>query len=316
MVILEGVDGSQFPLSAVGGTGDVWLNKGAKGLDMLPWDVQVEEYPALHGSYPRAVRGLSREILLPLTIYGETRPAMVAQKRRLVSALNPSLMATRSPKLIVAEADTEGTYEDQREIDVYYAGGLEGDEGTDNGLTWGRYGLVLRSTEPFFRARRDIVKTFSETPAGLKPFFPDDNVFLSDDGESGGFKLTSDPRWVDKVTIVNPGSVGAYPTWTIVGPISGPFNLVREATRYGPQQTLMIKTLSLGAGQSATIVTEPGKVKVTASAGATADWSTLAINPTFWTLDPGPNVVSIQGLPAGVRPSKLQGTFRPRYLGM
>lgn len=317
MVTLEGVDGSQFALSAKGGTGNIWLNKGATGLDMPEWDVQTAEYPVLDGEYPIAVRGLGREIFLPVTVWGNTRAQMVETKRRLIRALPPNRMFARMAKLIVAETDDSGNYEPQREIEVYYADGLQGDEGSDNGLSWGKFGLVLRAPDPFFRDRADTVVSFAKAPTDPRPFFPPEGEsFVSKDGVSGGFKLSSDPVFSPEMVIDNPGDVSVYPTWKIVGPLDGPFNLVREATDFSPQGVLVVNSMTLGQGEAVTIVTAPGKVKVTASNNSTAGWSSLATNPQFWALDPGPNQVSIQGLNPGQEPSFMSASFRVKYLGI
>jgi hypothetical protein len=315
-VALEGVDGSTTVLSGFDGTSNLFLTKGATGLDMLPWDVQVDEYPALDGEYVRAVRGKAREIFLPLIVYGKNRAEMISHKRRLLRALNPSRYSITLPKLIVADISSSGAYEAQREIEVYYASGMEGDEGNDNGLTWGKFGLVLRSQDPFFRDREDTVEQFF-TFGEVKNFFPAaPNSFLSVDGVTGGFQISSPPQPTSSITVFNRGDVGSYPTWTIVGPLSGDFNLVRAATDYNPEQVLQIKNFSLASGQSATIVTEPGKLRASGSVGSGISWANLGANPQFWTIDPGENRLSITDLPEGVFPQQLTVSFRPKYLGV
>jgi hypothetical protein len=317
MVAIEGANGEQFALSSDGGTGQIFLRRGPKGLDMIPWDVQVDEYPALDGEVIRAVRGQSREIFLPLTVWGTTRPQMVAAKRRLIKALNPARMSARMPKLVVSEFTDAGTYEDQREIEVYYAGGLDGDEGSDNGLTWNSFGLVLRSTSPFFSARTDTTSSFYVYPE-LNPFFPGGGTqpFVSADGLTGGMQLVGKPSFVTAITVSNPGDVSSYPTWQIEGPISAPFQLVRAQTDYSPAQSLDVVSLTLTAGQTWTLNTEPGKLRSVSGAGTSVGWSALATNPQFWALDPGPNDITINGLAPGVTPLALGFTFRAKYLGM
>lgn len=313
LVSLEGVNGEQFTFSSKDGDESIVLQKGAKGLDMPPWDVQVDDYPALDGSFPRASRATSREIFLPLLAYGTTRREMITAKRRLMKALDPSRILRSMPRLVVAEADDTGDYEALREIEVYYAGGMDGDEGSGNGLEWSNFGLILRSTDPFFRARQDTVRDFL-TFAATTPFFPEAPAKFLSDGVSGGFHLSSSPIFVNNIVVNNPGDVRVFPTWTIVGPVEGPFNLTRAATPYNDQQSLVVETLSLAAGETLTIVTQPGKLKVQASVGADAGWSALATNPDFWTLDPGDNTVSIDGLSSN--PTSVSLSFRPKYLGM
>jgi len=314
MVTLLGVDGSQHPLMAKGALGNIWLRKGAKGLDMPPFDVQVDEYPARDGEYPRAARGLAREIFLPLTIYGKTRPELVAAKRRLLRALPPTQMFGRMARLVVAEVKEDGEYEPQREIEVYYSGGLEGDEGSENGLMWAKFGLVLRSTDPFFRSLQDTVVDFL-TVEDQVPFYPPEGEpFVSPDGESGGFKVSPPPRFTNEVTVINEGDVAVKPTWHLVGPISEPFSLVRAATVFSPEQVLSINGLALDVGETATLVTTPGKVRLTTSAGSNVTWSALAPNPDFWYLDPGENQITVVGLSED--PGAISLSYRTKYLGM
>lgn len=313
-VALKGADGSTLTLSSGSDSGNLFLGKGAKGLDMPPWDVQVDEYPSLDGEFPRAVRSKAREIFLPITAWGNTRAEARSYIRAMLRALNPARFADKMVNLLVAEPTDDGGYEPQKQIEVYYSSGMEGDEGEENGLVWQKYGLVLRSTDPFFTALQDTVRQFLVFDT-VNPFFPAGN-FLSTDGLTGGFKLSSAPVPTTSIVVNNPGDVGAYPTWTILGPLSGDFSLVRNTTAYSPGAVLHIFGLSLGAGQTATIVTAPGKLRASGSVGAGISWTNLGANPQFWALDPGDNTVSIEGLPVGVFPTQLTLTFRPKYLGV
>lgn len=316
MVTLIGVDGSQFALQAMGSAGSIWLNEGAKGLDMPVYDVQTDEMPNIPGVVPRAARGAGREIFLPLTIWGDTRAEAVETKRRLRRSLAPTRMFGRMAKLVVAEANADGVYEPQREIEVYYDTGLEGAEGEENGRNYFRYGLVLQATYPYFRALDDVRVSFA-TYGEIRKFYPPEGEsFVSKDGLEGGFKLTSDPVFTDTVTVHNPGDEPVYPTWTFTGPLSGPFSLVRSATSFFPEQGLEIRNLDLDVGQTATLITEPGRVRLVPSAGSTAVWRNLAPNPQFWALDTGDNTVSVVGASGDLEPGAIQISFRPLYLGM
>ena len=316
MVTLTGVDGSQFALQSPGSTGDIWLNEGAKGLDMPLYDVQVDEFPNVAGSVPRSARGAGREIFLPLTIWGDTRAEAVATKRRLIRALPPTRMWKRMAKLVVAEAGADGVYEPYREIEVYYDSGLEGAEGEENGRNYYRFGLVLQAVDPYFRALEDVKAAFA-TYGDIEKFFPPEGEpFVSPDGLSGGFQLTPDPVYTDTITVHNPGDEPVYPTWRFLGPLEGPFNLVRGATAFSDEEALSITSLSLDEGETATLVTEPGKVSLSTSAGAQVVWSSLAVNPRFWALDPGDNTVSIVGLGGEAGADTFQLSFRPKYLSM
>jgi hypothetical protein len=315
-VALEGVDGSTWVLSSDSANSNLFLAKGATGLDMLPWDVQVDEYPALDGEYPRAVRGLAREVFLPVTIQGKTRPEMVAVKRPFLRSLSLARFPAMA-KLVVAEPLDGAGYEPEKEVAVYYEDGMKGDEGSENGLTWQKYGLVLRSAgSPFFTDRQDTIALF-QYDVTLNNFFPaPGEPFLSPDGVSGGFELTEDAPSTNTISVTNTGDVGVYPTWEIVGPLTGPVSLSRAATSLSPAATLEITSLTLQAGESATLVTGPGMSRFTPSVGAAVGWSDLADNPVFWTLDPGENVVSVDGPSAGQAASQFSLRFRPNYLGV
>ncbi|TDB90906.1 hypothetical protein E1264_03515 [Actinomadura sp. KC216] len=316
MVTLEGVDGSQIPLLAMGDLhGSIWLRKGAKGLDMPPWDVQADEYPARDGEFPRAQRALAREIFLPLTLVGDSRPELVATKRRLLEALPPSRMARRMARLVTAEYDEADTPEPQREIEVYYKSGLEGDEDQDvAGLRHLKYGLILRSTDPWFRAREDTRIDFLTFEEQVPFFPPEGEEFVSVDGLTGGFKVSPAPTFVSETSFFYPGSVSVKPTWHLQGPINEPFALVRAETNYSPEESLVIDGLQLEAGETATLVTTPGQVKLSTSAGVDITWSALGTNPRFWYIDPGVNTVSIDGLTT--EPGAASFTYRTKYLGM
>jgi hypothetical protein len=315
-VTLEGVNGEILPLEGVEQYGAIFLGAGAKGLDMPPWAIQTEEYPALDGEYPTAVRSAAREVFLPLTVYGRSRPEMIAAKRQLLRAVSPE--GLRSFKLVTAEPSAMSGYEAPREISLYYASGLEGDEGSDNGLVWGKYGLVARSSDPFFQDRQDSVETFFTFSTVADFFPPEGDPFLSADGLTGGFHLSAPPVVTNQITINNTGDVRVCPVWTIQGPMPAntPFNLVRDTTAFNVKQILKVVNLPLDEGETATIDTRPGRLLVSGSVGANVDWSCLDINPQFWTLDPGNNAVSIEQLPDGVEPTQLSVSFRIKHLGI
>lgn len=313
-VALQGVDGSLITLSSGGDEQGLFLARGATGLDMLPWDVQVDEFPALDGEFPRAVRGKAREIFLPLTAYGTTRQKARTKVRALLRALNPGRLSQRMAKLIVAEPLDDGSYETQREIEVYYSSGMEGDEGSSNGLSWQTYGLVLRSTDPFFQDRQDTQRAF-ELFGALSDFFPDEGLpFLSADGLSGGFRISEPPTPTDTITVHNPGDVPVYPTWSIPGPLFGDFSLHRQATEFSPEGVLTITGAALAEGQTMTLTTSPGQMRATGSVGAGFSWANLGANPQFWALDPGDNIVQLRDFYDGFAFQNVLISFRPKYI--
>ncbi len=165
-----GVDGSLFTLTDEAYSGPaILLRRGAKRLDAPTFDVKADEYPAIDGGFFRFARVGIREIFLPLTITGSTRARMMALKRRFISSLDPkrgmvtlqSMEYTNVGNLMVAETPRVPT--------CYYVTGMEGGEGSDGGIHWAKYGLVLRAPHPYFQHPSRTYESFM-TYGTMKPF--------------------------------------------------------------------------------------------------------------------------------------------------
>lgn len=320
-VVLVGVNGEEFILadntspSPGFTTPFVSLQKGATGLDAPEFAVQTDAYPNLAGEFVRGVRASAREVFLPLKGFATDRPSMVALKRALGVAVNPYEGLVR---LIAAEDVTAGvTREAERYLDCYYVSGLEGDEGESNGYDYFTRGLILRATNPLWQGIDEITVPFS-SGANFVPFFQGPSLPFLGDTPGEGFQLAGAGVGEDTITVDNVGDQPTYPTYTFVGPMQGPFQIVRTGLPGEPDRSLGFSDLFvLGDGENATLVTDPRALSVSSSSGgfSFAGLGTNGLLPDFWPLRPGENEVRIENADSSV-PVNTTMTYRPQYLGM
>lgn len=302
-------------------TSFIGVGAGAKGLDAPDFDVQTDAFPTLDGEFIRFARSTGREIMLPIIIYGNSRREMILKKRELLSALNPKIGTVQ---LVTAELDSAltsyddvPTFEDERQIELYYSHGFEGDEGRNSaGLNWTRFGLVLRATYPFFKGLEVLRFPFTGAAADPVSFFAQPPP--PGDGPWGErvFRLSQEIPFVDAITIDNPGDVEDYPTWTIVGPIAGPFDLVLLSSDGFSDQVLSItEELVLTEGQRVVITTAPGAQGVSSIYGY--GFEIFNSNPNFWALQPGLNSVEIRATGGqSLNPAYVEVSFSPTFMGL
>lgn len=308
--------------------------RGAKGLDAPEYDVQTDAYPVIDGEFIRHVRAQGREIFLPLVFYGDSRRDLILKKRAFLRAINPKVGTVR---LVTAEAllpatslADPGTYEDTREIELYYSHGFEGDEGDDNGLHWLKVGVVFRATYPFFQSSDELRFPFLGSVTPPVPFFAHPTTpYPGTPWVDRVFRLSEPAPFTQTITIDNTGDGDDYLTWLFAGPIRGPFELTRTATALGDQVDSLYITedFVLGAGQTAQIVTRPGSQGVISNLGL--NFSVFGTNPNFWALAPGINNIEIKvpafeldanGNPTAVprpaiAPAYVDVSYHPTFIG-
>lgn len=318
VIQLVGVDGATYTLTdADPEEAAILLRKGAKGLDAPEFDVKDDEYVAIDGGYVRSSRATMREVFLPITITARDRHEMMALKRRLIASCNPNrgLVELRStefsvPAGFVGEPTAADLVaEPTRSIRGYYAGGLEGGEGSENGITHNTYGLLLRCTDPYFSelARRKQSFLIVET---LVPFHNPEVSFLSPDGASpGGFRLSSDPVLNFSADLVNVGDKDAAPRWEIQGPATARFSLVaKDASGTVVRELRMDSAVALTKDEVLLIETARGRqdLRKRSLVDPTVDvsmWWAYDTSSPLWLLEPGVTSVEIVlDKPAGMSP--------------
>ncbi|GII83297.1 hypothetical protein Ssi03_12870 [Sphaerisporangium siamense] len=310
VVQVRGVDGALYTLTDEKSSGaTIMLRRGAKGLDAPSFDVKADEYPAIDGGFLRFARAGIREIFLPLTITGSTRAQMMALKRRFIASLNPKRGLVTLQTTEYAEVGGLLVAETPRVLTCFYASGMEGGEGSDDGVHWAKYGVVLRATNPYFQHPTRSFASFLTYPL-LRPFIdpPEGaNPFLSVDGDTPGkgLQLSSNAVWVDSLDLDNPGDVESQPRWEIRGPLNSRMSIVRkddegnivselrldQAVTISPTEVLVIETTKgsqfVRRYQAADTGSEFDP------AGGDSMWWALDAASTMWPIEPGVNHVSL-----------------------
>ncbi|GAA4186953.1 hypothetical protein GCM10022252_19690 [Streptosporangium oxazolinicum] len=353
VVQLLGVDGQLYTLTEETSTGAaIMLRRGAKGLDAPRWDVKADEYPAIDGGFVRSARAGIREIFLPLTIAGTTRPEMVALRRRFVNSLNPArgLVTLQTTEYqIPDDLGDAATLDDMiaeppRAISCFYAGGMEGGEGSEDGVHWARYGLILRCTSPYFFGLSRIRASF-QVYDQLRAFMgdaPAADPFVSVDGATpgAGLQLSTNPIWADEISLFNPGGIGTQPRWEIRGPFNSRLRLLllddegatlkelrfSDAFPVLTSEVLVIETVK--GSQSIRVYPEVSPSgNYSPTAGKSVYWA-FDTASSLWAIPPGTNRVALSiDKPTGMTPAQETAwraansprayvSYLPAYLGI
>lgn len=303
VVQLRGVDGSVYTLaddSASSAGAVIYLRKGAKGLDAPSYDVMADEYPAIDGGFVRFSRATMREIFLPVTITGESRYEMLALKRRFIASLNPKkgLVQLQTTEYTLLDGASTLTAEPTRAITCFYAGGMEGGEGDDNGVHWATYGLILRATSPYFQLMTRTSVT-STTP------------------ELGG-----------NIAVTNPGEEESQPRFEIRGPLASRFSLLLKDSAGVVVRTLRFNSaFAVASNQMLVIETAKGVQSIrrytsTVFGGpwdptlGDSMWWAFDTTSDLWAIPPGVSNVAMQADSVTGTTPDLNVSFLPSYLGI
>ncbi|MFE5092088.1 phage tail domain-containing protein [Streptomyces sp. NPDC056638] len=263
---------------------------------MPPFALSSDESPNLDGAIFRSARASSREIMLPVYLYGIDRQTVNNLKRKFFQALNPK----RGYCLI---SFTEGSGR-TRKIAAYYKGGMEGSEGEDNaGFTWAKYGLTFTAMDPWFYPDMDQSRKWS---FGVGSPFLSTTVSFIPLNIAAGVIGNAD----SEVKINNPGDIEAWPVWQLQGAIKS-FSLISPLGETIKASAPADGSDLVPAGRTLTIDTRPGKKTVKDNTGANY-WSKLAVNPQFWPIDPGETTAKLTVV-TGAGNAAVILTFSPRY---
>ncbi|MFI5802977.1 phage tail domain-containing protein [Streptomyces sp. NPDC051561] len=299
-VSITGASGAGEEIPLTGFTGRAWpsivMQAGATGLDMPPYAIFSDDSPSLDGSIYRSSRTTSREIMIPLYLYGVDRQTLNALKRKLFQALNPK-------RGFCVLKFTEGSGQARR-ISVYYKDGLDGAEGVDvSGFTWCKYALLLTAMDPWFYPSASE-STRWDFGTGL-PFLSTSRKFFPmqiSRGTMGG------PG--SEYLVSNPGDEDAWPVWELTGPIKS-FSLTSpkgEVLKAAPPDNGIDLVPD---GRVMEIDTRPGKKTVKDDQGMNY-WAALDANPSFWPIEPGDSKCSISVV-AGSGRASVRLAYTPRY---
>lgn len=266
------------------------LADGVSGLDVTPYDLTRDAYPR-GGSRLRHAQPADRTIIWPLHVYGDTHMEFIGRWRALGTAL-ASTLHDGPGWLEIARPDGR-----RRRIACIYEGGFEGRAQQGIGIISDTAIVSLYCEDPYFI---DPVPVTDQRSYGVGVDYLDPYPQVSSGQILGATVLT------------NPGSVEAWPTWTITGPAdlvtirnedTGEAFIIdpsADGIAHGP----------LLAGEQVVVTTDPPRVR-----GPLGETWTGALNwpgAVLWSLRRGVNNVSFQldGADAG---SRVQVSFNPRY---
>ena len=271
-------DGSQWPLTQPD-LGWFTVDQVA-GLGAAPVQHTTDPHPR-GGVRVRHTQPQQRYITWPLYIEGRTHSEFVERWRALARAftqtrrLGPGLLRITRP---------DGT---AREIAAWYEAGFAEQPG--QGWEYAIPVLTLLCEDPYWV---DTTPTVVERQFGTTTNYYDPYASIS----SG--------QILGETTVENRGDVEAWPVWTVHGPMAA-FTAVNHTT--GEAFTL---TGPLGQGQTATIVTDPPRVRGPAGENwvGRLDWP----DAVLWGLVPGTNEVEFTVADADDG-TRVELSFRQRW---
>lgn len=274
----------EITLSDPGGPWGVTTLPGATGFGMPEFTYYETASPSFDGSTVRGVRAESREINLPLVLWGANRAQCLENFHGVVGAMNP-----RNGPGTLTLTTPDGN---ARSIFAYYNGGLVGkDDDAEWGMTHMSAVIVLKCPSPYFLG--------TPTSQTLRTAYGDTFFPLLPVG------LVSS-QILGNSTLVNDGDAEAFPVYTIVGPVTNP-QIINSTT--GTQITL---NTSLTLGQEVTIDTREGAKTVLRSDGANL-YPYLATGSALGALDPGANDMTFN-MQGATTDTSVTVTFQKRYL--
>lgn len=250
-------------------------------------EVQVDEIPGRAGALLRDTRHGIHEFILPLSIAASSESDLRTLLRDLVDRMDP----TRG----MGKIRVTSPVGDQREINCVYAAGLEmAEKEGSSGPEYQECPVAFTAYDPYWYDPSPTALTFSVTSvAAFFPIFP--------------LRLTASQLVVDD-TVVNSGSVDAWPVWTITGPGSG--ITLRNLTT---GKFLTLDSVTLGVGESVSVDTRPGYRTVTRNDGTNL-YPNMTLLSSLWPLARGANAVRLEMSGADFAVSEMSVSYYQRYL--
>jgi hypothetical protein len=239
------------------------LNTDFTGFNIPPALVRIENSAGDGGVFRHAKRGV-RTVDLPITVLGTDR-ADVQTKMRRLGKLTQNV---NGPLTI------EARYSDGETLRLltYYTGGAEGQWGSSAGMVWARWTFSLQAPQPYWESAtiEQFTVTRGSTGRGLLPQFSKLRI--------------SSSQALGTVLINNTGDVPMFPTYRIIGPITG-LSISSNGSSFG-------FTDPIEAGESVYVNTETGEV--TDEAGQNV-YNLLEPAPKLFRIPVGESILQING---------------------
>lgn len=280
--------GVTWPLYQADGA-TYWALPGVKGLGAAPRTLTTDD-AVRGGTSLRNIQPGARTITLPIYIEGADHASFLATWRNLAIAFTQTrtrgvgqLMSTRP----------DGT---SRVIDAYYSDGWDSDP--DLGVREDIVAVTLYCPSPWWRDPDPITVTNSYS-AGNQSFL-------------SPYPSVSSSLTLGTTTINNPGSVEAWPNWTVNGPassITATHNSTGDTWTINPSAPTIAHGDLVG-GETVTLTTDPQSVTGPDGSSWTGalNWPTASL----WALQPGDNSITYTVAGSGVG-TTVTISFYPRH---
>lgn len=262
---------------------EVFVPKGTKGLGTAKTELVLDKLPFAPGSILRYIKTQPLEINLPLVIHKPNILEAMIAAEQVRNWFYTGNERNKTPAYLRVTRPQDNT---DRQIAVYYQGGLEGD--LDEGSpVYIPYVISLIAPLPYWTDVEPIELSY-------------DNTYLG-----------------DIITINNPGDFDGYPIITIGGPIT---NLVIANLTTGKQLSLTNNGgLTISASDFVSIDTRPAFIRnvlpITNQDG-TSLYSYLSNDSSveLW-LQPGANQIRVSGT-GGTSSTTISINYTPQYNGV
>ncbi|MCW5252209.1 phage tail family protein [Streptomyces sp. SHP 1-2] len=289
--------GTRWPMTDLAGD---WyaLAEGVSGLGAAPVSLVTDPHPR-GGERLRHGQPLARTIIWPMLVKGSDHGEFTKTWRALATAFTRTLR--EGPGwLEVVRPDGSG-----RRIAVHYQGGWDGLGQPATGITWDKAVLTLWCEDPYW-VDLQAQTVHREQGAGADFLQP--------------YPTVSSSQVLGATTLVQPGDVEVWPTWTVTGPatsitfsatkrVRGPAGLRTAVEAFTLDMTATVHGALL-AGETVTISTDPPRVR-----SGTDETLTNGLNwpgAVLWSIPPGSTPVTFQL--AGAQPgSAVDLSYYPRY---
>lgn len=286
-IIWTGPDGVSIDLTDTSAGFSV-LAAGTSGLRSNAYEMTTASFASYDGTSVYSVKAPAREMTLGVLVEAAGGRSLAQQIRTLIRAMRP--------KAGMGALTASWANGNHRSIGCYCIAGLEGSEDADATLAgyWWKALLRFYAPDPWWQGAERTVRFGLGAPTA---FFPIPPVTLSPSVVQGQFSVD-----------LSDADTDSFPLWTITGPGS---SLTLANRTSGRSLTVNV---SLGAGESLTIDTRPGRESVRLGTGQNA-MPAVAGFPDLWPLVEGVNDLSVT-LSNATAATEIVGSYRPRYSGV
>lgn len=256
------------------------LNTDFTGFNIPPALVRIENSAGDGGVFRHAKRGV-RTLDLPVTVIGADRGDVQTKLRRL----------GKLTQNVTGPLTLEARYSNGETLRLltYYTGGAEGQWGSSAGMIWARWTLSLQAPQPYWEsaALEQFTVTRGSTGRGLLPQFSKLRI--------------SSSQAIGTVLIDNTGDVPMFPTYRIIGPITG-LSISSNGSSFG-------FTDPIPAGETIFVNTETGEVT---DGDGNNVYALLTPAPKLFRIPVGESAILINGTDV-TEDTRVDVYFRKRY---